>query len=133
MSMPFPLFSAPMKLRMFSCFIPLKLYISYSFCHDCLFCHTEHTRDILHTHGSMAEFLGIINTHPHTLCITWMGKIFTATCSLSSCAFHTQPKRPLALISSNCNGFWPRSGEGGVNPGSCRKISNQSALIACIY
>lgn len=43
MSMPFPLFSAPMKFRMFSCFIPLKLYISYSFCQDSLFCITEHT------------------------------------------------------------------------------------------
>lgn len=125
MSMPFPLFSAPMKLRTFSCFIPLKLYISYSFCQDCLFCHTQHTIFF----APMAEFLRVIHTHTDTRtpCITWMGKIFTATCSLSRCAFHTQPKRPLALISSNCSGFWPRSGEGGVKPGSCRKTSNQSA------
>lgn len=81
----------------------------------------------------MTEFPRVINTQTYAPCITWMGKIFTATCSLSSCAFHTQPNRPLALISSNCSGFWPRSGEGGVNPGSCRKTSNSSAFTTCMY
>lgn len=49
---------------------------------------------------------------------TWMGKIFTATYSLSSCAFHTQPKRPLAFTSMSCRGLCPRTGEGGDGPGS---------------
>lgn len=52
---------------------------------------------------------------------TWMRKIFTATCSRSSWAFHTLPKRPLALISSSCSGFWLRMGDGGRGPGSWRK------------
>lgn len=49
---------------------------------------------------------------------TWMGKIFTATCSFIIWAFQTQPKRPRALTSSSWRGFRPTSGEGGDGPGS---------------
>lgn len=49
---------------------------------------------------------------------TWTGKIFTATYSLISWAFQTQPKRPLALTSSSCRGLRPTKGEGGAGPGS---------------
>lgn len=48
-----------------------------------------------------------------------MGKIFTATTSFSSWAFHTQPKRPLAFISISCSGLCPKMGDGGEGPGSC--------------
>lgn len=50
---------------------------------------------------------------------TWMGKIFTATYSFSSWAFHTHPKRPLAFTSISCSGLCPRMGDGGEGPGSC--------------
>lgn len=50
-----------------------------------------------------------------------MGKIFTATYSFSSWAFHTQPKRPLAFTSINCSGLCPKTGDGGEGPGSCRQ------------
>lgn len=52
---------------------------------------------------------------------TWMGKIFTATYSFSSWAFHTQPKRPLAFTSISCSGLCPNTGDGGEGPGSWRQ------------
>lgn len=47
---------------------------------------------------------------------TWTGNILTATYSVSSWAFQTHPKRPLAFISSSCNGFRPTRGDGGAGP-----------------
>lgn len=47
---------------------------------------------------------------------TWTGNILTATYSVSSWAFHTHPKRPLAFNSSNWRGFRPTRGDGGAGP-----------------
>lgn len=63
--------------------------------------------------------------------LTWTGNILTATYSFSSWAFHTQPNLPLALISSNCSGFKPISGEGGGGPGSWNQVKTISYF--CYY
>ena len=38
-------------------------------------------------------------------CLSWRGKILTATCSPPRCPFHTAPNLPRALISSSCTGL----------------------------
>lgn len=68
------------------------------------------------------------------LCLSWMGKILTATIeSLLYCAFHTAPNLPLALISSSWIGRRPAAGDEGIGLGSwvgnCNREQEKLARI----